>query len=531
MESNTTQPSKSRLPWIILTILILLLAGFFSFLVFTAMRQDARDPAMQPPKTEAAKTESISASSAEVSTHPSVFLSKLQKEKDVSLLFLGDSYSAGAAQGQNTLWQDALLNLLHDRFHARLHSDNLALPAGNDTYSSYVAYMRQVSAQTSPYDAIFLSLGFYDDPFTFETYLRGLIACLQAHNPDAVIYGLIPSSALTASVGNADENATLQTAILQSTGCQTINLSEAFAVSHQDFSTLTDDGILPNEAGADVISKWILLSIEKDPTLPETSFDADASDSSKAFLDFAYLDAAKFNRMDDTHYQLTGTPKSYGFSHSTALVGIEFNTVEATSFEVSIGDRLFRSADRTPALSDSGRYILPLGNNLILQDPLVLTFSSKESADQFHGLILSGNVSLIGKPILPEMPETTVAIPESTESSESAESTIAETSSEPASHDALTEESKKQTVIQQSSPVKRSHESATSESTASRKAVEKPETLPAPQESASPESSPVIPSVSAPESHPSSMTPKTIRPGQGIDPEAWSKNAPSVPIS
>ncbi len=459
--SNSSDGSKK--PPVLLIILILLILSIiliFGYMIATAIHDDAIDESIAQEQLQAAEsraqltldsdgnviTQATVTDGDSTSTITNSFMDKLVKSEPVSILIIGDVYGTGAGASDGSNWTNILASDIMDAFGSDASINNLSLPGGNDAYSAYVTLMNESAVSpSSSYDAVIVSLGYYDDPFKFNIQYEGLLRSISKQYPSAQIIGIIESAAVTDVNGNSDETAMYAKTLLEHYDGIVANMGEAFAVNGKNTAMFTDDGILPNVKGQKVYSSWIVkqiqnkMSNEDDTNGSDTSsastLDADGSISpvnADAILydHYYYISENSFQRLDDTNYIIGVQELTSLGAETTGLIGLDYDYLNGSNIaQVVIDGNIFGGLTADFEGASPERHIVAVRNNAIITDHVAVSFASKEQADTFHGLIITGNMNLSKAAEkykkLPLPPETTAAPVES--ETDSTESTATET--------------------------------------------------------------------------------------------------------
>ena len=628
---NNSGSSLTKKGTTLLTILILMIVaiiGAFGYMVHTAITEDAIDESVNAERINAAnerlqletdadgniiaKGHGSEAASA-VLPEENIFLNKLNAKEPVSLLVIGDVFGTGAGAKDGTNWTDLLASKIKESFGSEVSVNNLSLPNGNNAYSAYVTLMNEAAGnKDSVYDAVIVALGYYDAPFTFDLQYEGLLRSIKLQYPSAEIIGLIESASLTEQSGYSDETATYAKNLLEHYGGIVANMGEAFMVTGQDVNSFTDDGILPNADGQKLYANWIVRKIndrlknpggyasekdnagvsttsilETDGTITPVNPDATLYDH------YYYIASDSFQRLDDCNFIIGAQELMALGSETVGMIGLDYdyltgnNTAQVVIDNDIFGGLSFEKEDAAPE-----RHIRIVDNDASINDSIAVSFATKEQADGFHGLIITGNLNFNQPhdkyeklPLPPETtaPETTVeetTVKETTaEETTAEETTVAETTAaETKVQETTAEETKADTVKKETESEaekdKKKQEETKKETKASetkapaKKAAPKQTSAPAETsaqatETAAPETAPVqttaaetsaqieaeaVPETAAAEtpeateqaviSDPADSAtivvptvPYTVEAGQGIDVSQWNTAGPTVGIT
>ena len=598
-EPLTEKEAASQKPKVLLTILILLIltiAGVFGYMVSVAMKEDAIDQSVAAERmdedSKRLQKETAAETSPDISSvlsGSSTLLQKLTASQPVSLLIVGDSFGTGAGAQDGTNWTELLAADLKESFGSEVTVNNVSMADGNDAYSAYVSFMNEAAGnKEAVYDAVIVSLGFYDDPFSFGLQYEGILRSIRRCYSSAEIIGIIESAAVTAPEGYSDETALYARTLLEDYGGIVANMGEAYAVSGQEISTLTADGILPNAEGQRIYADWIVKKIkEKIDGVMNGAESQEASGSStpvnpdaELYDHYYYVPASDFYRADEVNYIINISKLAELSVENVGMLGIDYEYVEGkNTVQVVIDRNIFTGWDTELAGAAPERHIRIANNNAAIYDELAVSFATKEQADLFHGIIITGNLNLHRNeekydklPMPPETtapetePETVAETEESIVETAAVEESETETASDSGNkkkEETKAEETSKtrETKAAEASKLK---ETKTAEKSKETKAKEKKknssaskpaETVPqtsapaALQETAAPETAQDVtqqvetaaaaPAIQANEgavisdpadsaSFAATSPAYTVQPGQGIDVEQWNSIGPSV---
>ncbi len=465
--SSSDDTKKSPALLIILIILILAIISIFGYMIGTAMHDDAIDESVAAEKLQEAEARAQLTLDAEgnVITQDQTqsenifidsgnsFISKLINAEPVSILIIGDVYGTGAGASDGSNWSNIIIYDIKEAFGSDVTVNNLSLSTGNDAYSAYVTLMNESAGNpSSNYDAVIVSLGYYDDPFKFNLQYEGVLRSITKRYPSAQIIGIIESGSITSSEGNSDETAIYARTLLEHYDGIVANMGEAFAVSGTNTALFTDDGILPNESGQKIYSSWIVKQIQNrisgDDNKRANGINSSAlaakdstgsiepvNSDSVLYDHYYYISESSFLRLDDTNYIIGIDDLTSLGAETTGLIGLDYDYLNGPNIaQVVIDGNIFGglSTDYEGAEAPE-RHIIAVNNNAIITDHIAVSFASKEQADTFHGLIITGNINLSnasGKyKQLPLPPETTAA-PAESESNDTPEPSPEETNSD-----------------------------------------------------------------------------------------------------
>ncbi len=497
--SGSDSSDGSKKPPVLLIILILLIlsiVSIFGYMIAKAIHDDAIDESIAAEQLQAAESRAQLTldSDGNVITQDTVtdgnstsaitnsFINKLVKSEPVSILIIGDVYGTGAGASDGSNWTDILSSDIKDTFGSEASINNLSLSGGNDAYSAYVTLMNESAGNpSSNYDAVIISLGYYDDPFKFNIQYEGLLRSITQRYPSAQIIGIIESAAVTDMDGHSDETAIYTRTLLEHYDGIVANMGEAFAVNGTNTKMFTDDGILPNEKGQKVYSSWIVKQIQSRLSNEDNSYGSDTASASTLAADgsispvnadavlydhYYYISENSFQRLDDINY-IIGVQDLTALGAETAgLIGLDYDYINGSNIaQIVIDGSIFGGLTADYEGASPERHIVAVRNNAIITDHIAVSFATKEQADSFHGIIITGNMNLSKAAEkykkLPLPPETTAAPVES--ETDVTESSATETSEA----EAETSEAETQTPAQAESEKATKAETQTSAQTES----------------------------------------------------------------
>ena len=565
-EPLTEKEVASKKPAILLTVLILLIiaiVGVFGYMVNVAMKEDAIDQSVAAVKMKE-NEERLTVDTDGEPLSPSVeltekcsFYSKLASSQPVSVLVIGDIFGTGAGAREGSDWISLLKEDLKESFGSEVTVNNLSLANRNDAYSAYVSLMNEVSGnKETVYDAVIISLGYYDDPFNFKLQYEGILRAVKKNYASSEIIGIIESSAVTDTEGYSDETALYARELLNYYGGIDANMGEAFAVTGKDYSALTVDGVIPNSEGQKLYADWILKKIneklygtdDSDAAQFKTESPEAVNPDSELYDKYHYIPAESFLRADDLNF-IIGIKDLNALSvENVGMLGIDYDYVEGkNTVQIVLDRKIFAGLQNEYEGSEPERHIRIVNNNATVYEEMAVSFATKEQADAFHGIIMTGNLNLHQSEEkydkLPMPPETT-APPETepeteeTEGSEKKKTTAAD--SKKKKSDDSDDETKKSSENRKNS----GSSNRTTQPAAAPAPVPVPETL-APETAApTPETvaettaeiAPTVPSqiegpvISDPANSGNIETaaPYSVQAGQGIDVNQWNAVGPTV---
>lgn len=347
-------------------------------------------------ETVAETTENTPAAASDVSAGD--FYSKLSAGEPVSLLIIGDGFSAGSnLDDYSKAWAELISSKLHEEFSSDVTIDNYALPSDNTAYSGYV--IANELPDGSEYDAVILSFGNYDTPDNFSTFYEGMIRALLNKCPETSIISIVEPSSVTNPDGYSDDNASAIQSITDNYNGITVDVAGLIQETGADVSaSAASDMINQNEDGNTATADVIISSIKSavDVKLGHADSNADSLNDISALEDYAYIPASDFARVDDTTFAI---PADYitdvDGDTVSGLLGIDYNylpgsnDVYVTSDGAPFGRRTVDFAG-----TESEQHIVLINDNFEPSDHVTLSFGSVDEANSFAGMIVSGNMQL-----------------------------------------------------------------------------------------------------------------------------------------
>lgn len=561
-EPLTEKEVASKKPAILLSILILLIiaiVGVFGYMVNVAMKEDAIDQSVAAVKMQenearlAVDTEGETLAPSVELTEKCSFYSKLTSSQSVSVLVIGDIFGTGAGAEGGSNWIDLLQEGLKESFGSDVTVKNLSLANRNDAYSAYVSLMNEASGnKDTVYDAVIISLGYYDDPFNFKLQYEGILRAVKKNYGASEIIGIIESPAVTDTEGYSDETALYARELISYYGGIVANMGEAFAVTGKDYSALTVDGVLPNAEGQKLYADWMLKKIgEKLFGTGESAADFKSeipvavNPDSELYDQYHYIPADSFLRADDLNFIIGIKDLSTLSVENVGMLGIDYDYVEGkNTVQIVLDRKIFAGLQNEYEGTEPERHIRIVNNNATVYEEMAVSFATKEQADAFHGIIMTGNLNLhqgeekYDK--LPMPPETTAPPETETEIEETDGSKKEETKAA---------DSKKKKSDDSDDETKRDSENRRNSGSSNRTSTPQPQPTAAPVPETVPETAAVTPETTA-ETAPTvpsgvegpvisdpansgnietaAPAPYTVEAGQGIDVEQWNAVGPTV---
>ncbi|WP_155988306.1 SGNH/GDSL hydrolase family protein [Oribacterium sp. P6A1] len=436
---------------VILILLILTITGVFGYMVNVAMKEDALDQSVAAERmdedSKRLQPETVPESSVDLNealSGSSSLFKKLTASEPVKILVIGDTFGTGAGAQDGTNWTELLADSIKEDFGSEVSVNNLSLANGNDAYGAYVSLMNEAAGnKDAVYDAVIVSLGYYDDPFNFGLQYEGILRSIRRCYGSAEIIGIIESASVTATEGYSDETALYARNLLEHYGGIVANMGEAYAVSGMDAGTLTSDGVLPNAAGQKIYADWIVKKIKNklDDTLggtesqeavsqqPASGSEDPVNPDAELYDHYYYIEASEFYRADDVNYLINISRLKELGVENVGMLGIDYEYVEGkNTVQVVIDKNIFTGWNTEFEGTAPERHIRIVNNNAAVYDELAVSFATKEQADAFHGLILTGNLNLHQSEEkydkLPMPPETTAPETEPETEAETEESVV-----------------------------------------------------------------------------------------------------------
>ncbi len=347
------------------------------------------------------REESDSAESEKQGTGNS-FYQKLKNGEDVKIWIFGDR-SAYDETEESDSWPEIFASKLENRYGVHVEIENFSLAGDNDSLSHYSLIQNRLGSSTDA-DAIFLSMGYYDNPFDFPLYFEAILRAIHLRAPAAECISLIESAALTAPEGGADEIATLTKKLTEHYGGLCISLAEAVGVSGQDYQLFTNGGLELTKEGQELYASWILKCVESDSSNGEDNSEEISlqTGSVSAFDQYSYIPADEFRRISDLDWQISAEKLKELGSETTGVIVVDYMEFYGRNdFNLSVDGQLFGGYGSDISEEDHTDFTYPIrkmkivNNNANVTDYLSVSFSNVEQADGFYGIFFLGNLSFI----------------------------------------------------------------------------------------------------------------------------------------
>ena len=351
-----------------------------------------------PRETTSAVTESVQENTSDDSEVPGNFYAKLKAGKTVSVLMIGDGFSAGSnLEDPSKAWSELLSTKITETFGSEVLLDNYSLPSDNTVYSGYAA-AKQLPDDVE-YDAVILSFGNYDDPSSFGIFYEGLIRTLTKKCPDAVLISLIEPSSVTNPEGYSDDNTSAIQNITDHYYGLTIDVAKLMEANGSNAAdTAADDKVHQNVEGNEAVSDAIVKAIREHSENGETLNTAsEALDTGSEALEvFTYISAGDFEKVDDTTYViLADYIRDDEDNAVSGLLAVDYEYLPGSNdVYVTVDGNPFGRSTVDFKGTESEQHIVLINDDFEPAETITVSFGSADEADTFAGIIVSGNVKL-----------------------------------------------------------------------------------------------------------------------------------------
>ncbi|MCR4741003.1 MAG: SGNH/GDSL hydrolase family protein [Lachnospiraceae bacterium] len=316
-----------------------------------------------------------------LSSPPKGFYQKLATGRDVSILVVGDSIGAGAGSTDGNSWTELLENWIEQTYYCRCDIANISL-GGNTSYAGYVSVMRLDNEAS--YDLAVICYGENDDTGGFTKEYEAIIRALRLKYPQCALISILESSQKTYTEKIGDIKA-----LADHYGYPVADMIAAFDNSGRSFDELCADDKHPNDEGYRLYFETLssIISSKCDSFDEYSCTETDPLDPGvKEYDKFYYIPAENCIRTDDNTWtidfngSLTG---KLGMDHELTGGGSSIGII-ADNAPVTTVD--FEWDDEKPLKTIHKIY----DNDCTVTMGMKLSFTSKEMADAFHGLIFTG---------------------------------------------------------------------------------------------------------------------------------------------
>lgn len=330
------------------------------------------------------------------------FYNKLTTGNAVNILVLGDGFAYGdGASDASSAWAEQLSQKIGEAFHsANVFVNNYALSGNNGIYSGYVI-ANELNTDVQ-YDAVILSFGSYDDDKdSFGTFYEALIRSLNKKFPGIEVLSLIEPSSETDAEGPAAANAeTIKTISSHYLG-ETIDIAQGFKDAGKDASeTAAKDKINQNDEGnnttADVIVKAIQTAAESADESGNTTSISPLNAGVSALETCVYIPSGDFAKLNDTTFEILADYLTDENGNAVqGLLGLDYDYLTGDNdVYVTVDGQPFGRNTVKYDGAEAQQHIVLINDGLSAADHVTIRFATKEEADTFAGMTVSGNVTL-----------------------------------------------------------------------------------------------------------------------------------------
>ncbi len=359
----------------------------------------------------ATETAAASSEAAEETTVPETtpievtrgdFYNKLSTGNAVNILVLGDGFAYGdGASDASSAWAEQLSQKIGAAFKsANVFVNNYALSGDNGVYAGYVI-ANELNTDVQ-YDAVILSFGSYDeDKESFGTFYEALIRTLNKKFPGIEVLSLIEPSSETDAEGPAAANADAVKTITSHYLGETIDIAQGFKDAGKDASeTAAKDKINQNDEGnnttADVIVKAIQTAAESADESGNTSSISPLNASVSALETCVYIPSGDFAKLNDTTYEILADYITDENGNAVkGLLGLDYDYLTGDNdVYVTVDGQPFGRNTVNYTGAEAQQHIVLINDGLSAADHVTIRFATKEEADTFAGMTVSGNITL-----------------------------------------------------------------------------------------------------------------------------------------
>ena len=309
------------------------------------------------------------------------FYRKLTDGFDVDILIVGDSIGNF---GGSYNWSRLLGNEIKDSYNVDVKLRNISM-GGN---TSYAGYGRTLAlSDKTEYDLVVLCYGQNDKTDDFDIYYEALIRAVKTRYPKASVISILESS-------QRDYTEKMQTiqSLCEYYGIPTVDTIAPFK---ENYSSLTNDGVHPNEEGNEIYFNEI-MKLVNERVKADYGFDPElktpVNESVTVFDKFQWFNTGDFTREGNTFtlkVTTTGT-----------VLGIDYCFVPGeNSCTIYVDGKEYAAPEVTFDYDFSQRHFMVVNNwqegeKLDVQKEIKVVFANdekgKEQADGFYGIMING---------------------------------------------------------------------------------------------------------------------------------------------
>jgi lysophospholipase L1-like esterase len=290
------------------------------------------------------------------------FYQDLKEHRNINALIIGDSISQGdrsdTVEGK---WFNKLKTDIKSKYNSNIDFD---LISGGSTTSVRGWVELNQASLTEKYDIAFICFGQNDQadvtPEQFKIFYESIINKVKKLDPNIEIIPIIESS-----LRNYNAYSNIIVDLSNHYGFQYADTIQAFNASGQPYTTLSKDGIHPNDKGYAYYESTIEQIIDKNYT---------ANKQTNAIPNVLYVDTNKLN------FNFNSSPENNGFSNNNGFVGS------------AIGNSLiFNTSSNTAIIHfmrqpNGGKFKIYVDGNLIKEIDTNLSFNVSYSNIVFDNL-------------------------------------------------------------------------------------------------------------------------------------------------
>ena len=313
------------------------------------------------------------------------FYQKLAAGKDVNILIVGDSISAGyGASDEAHRWPELFAEEIRNRYSVKVGLTNVSM----DGNSSYAGIVRMMTLEDGvDYDLVVLAYGQNDNKkYHFEVFYEALVRAAENKYPKASVICILESSQKTYT----QKIKTIQE-IAKHYELPTVDTIEPFT---EDYDSLTLDGCHPNDEGQAIYCSSVLKVVEP---LVEASYGHDKKDVTVLSEDIREFEEIKWYPVTD--FVREGNTFVIKTEASFDVMGVDYEMdPDDNRFTVLIDGNEYVEVDEYFKYGFSQRRIFtinkwPKSDTFTVNDEIRIVFPDDEigtqQADGFRGLTLN----------------------------------------------------------------------------------------------------------------------------------------------
>lgn len=301
--------------------------------------------------------------------------------RSMRMLIVGDSIGEGAgASDPANKWYKYLVPYMKEKYGVNLEIENVSL-GGNTSFAGYTRIM-QLDADKD-YDFVIVCYGQNDNAEEFSFYYESILRALYWKYPGCKLITILESS---------QREYTPKMQMVQQLsahyGAEVVDMIGAFQESSYSYEELCDDGVHPNDQGQIIYYQEIKQAVEYYMDLSEDGValcEIEAVDPMvEEMKKFHYYGIKDLYPIDELTYELEVDEK-YG------ILGMDYSTIKGeNNIFVYLDYTLEEQKDIAWTNDFSLRYIEVVTRGYIDPHTIMITFSSEQQKESFHGIVLCG---------------------------------------------------------------------------------------------------------------------------------------------